>query len=67
MENMKIYSVSPPGMMGENGNGWLRDMPIGMAYVPNQIWRDAYDMSKAIMRGTMFAELDKPFKGAGNR
>ncbi|MBQ8606526.1 MAG: spore coat associated protein CotJA [Clostridia bacterium] len=39
-------------------------MPIGMAYVPWQSFRDLYEKDKAIMRGTIFAELDKPFKGA---
>ena len=68
MDNLKIYSISPPGMMGDNGrDGGMqmhRDMPIGMAYVPVQIWRDKYENAKALMRGTIFAELDKPFKGA---
>lgn len=70
MENIKIYSVSPPGMMGENGNGmtWSpAEYPIGMAYVPTQVWRDKYENGKALMRGTIFAELDKPFMGGGGR
>lgn len=75
MDNIKIYSVSPPGMMGDNGremphNSGMemhRDMPIGMAYVPNQVWRDIYENGKGLMRGTIFAELDKPFKGANKR
>lgn len=35
----------------------------GMAYVPWQRWGDYYDPCKAFARGTLFAVLDKPFKG----
>ena len=77
MEDMrKVYSVTPPGLMIRQVSGKAEDMsdkndfdkhldhlPIGMAYVPRQQWRDIYDNGKALMRGTIFAELDKPFKG----
>lgn len=43
----------------------LSAMPIGMAYVPWQVWREIYDAEKALCRGTIFQELDKPFQGAG--
>ena len=36
-------------------------MPIAMAYVPIQQWGEIYDLDKAFSRGTIFAELDKPF------
>jgi len=39
-------------------------MPLGMAYVPRQEWKDIYENGKGIMRGTIFSELDLPFKGA---
>lgn len=39
------------------------EFPIGMTYVPWQKWRDIYEPSKALERGTIFAELDKPFLG----
>lgn len=35
----------------------------GMAYVPWQYWSDIYEPCKALERGTLFAILDKPFKG----
>lgn len=35
----------------------------GMAYVPWQHWSDIYEPCKALSRGTLFAILDKPFKG----
>lgn len=41
------------------------DMPIAMAYVPWQQWKDLYDLPKALESGTIFAELDKPFLGKG--
>ena len=72
---IKVYSLTPPGLMRRgmqveynhnndfpvNING---DMPIGMAYVPWQTWQGIYDKDKALVRGTVFSELDKPFKGA---
>lgn len=63
-EIYKIYSLTPPGLMRETEREPQDDMPIGMAYVPWQSFRDLYEKDKAIMRGTIFAELDKPFKGA---
>jgi len=38
-------------------------MPLAMAYVPWQDWRQLYEPHKALQRGTLFEELDKPFKG----
>lgn len=39
------------------------DYPIGMTYVPWQQWRNIYEPDKALQRGTIFEELDKPFLG----
>ncbi len=36
---------------------------VGMAYVPWQRWGDIYEPCKALSRGTLFAVLDKPFRG----
>lgn len=41
----------------------LDDMPLAMAYVPMQKWREIYDSNVGFNRGTIFAELDKPFIG----
>lgn len=55
-------------MMNRNGN----PMPAmedcswqvpGMAYVPWQVFSQTYDPRKALMAGTIFPELDKPFSG----
>ncbi len=39
------------------------DLPLAMAYIPMQKWRDIYDPEVALERGTVFAELDKPWLG----
>lgn len=36
---------------------------VAMAYVPWQIFVRAYEPQKALMAGTIFPELDKPFTG----
>ncbi len=43
----------------------LRGMPIAMAYVPWQEWCSLYEADKGFCRGTIFEELDKPFRGTG--
>lgn len=39
--------------------------PVAMAYVPWQYWNKIYPLEKALQRGTIFCELDKPFVGRG--
>lgn len=41
----------------------LDNVPLGMAYVPWQIWDDVYDLNKGLHAGTIFPCLDKPFIG----
>ena len=41
----------------------LGQFPIAMAYVPWQRFGQTYDLSKALCVGTIFPELDKPFRG----
>ena len=38
-------------------------MPLTMGYVPRQSWINTYDSATALCRGTLFPELEKPFKG----
>ena len=40
-------------------------MVLAMATVPWQKWQYIYDAEKALHRGTIFEELDKPFEGRG--
>lgn len=39
------------------------ETPVGMAYVPYQRWKNVYEPSAALDRGTVFEDLDKPFLG----
>lgn len=43
----------------------LQGMPLAMAYVPWQEWRSLYEPEKGFHQGTIFEELDKPFRGTG--
>ena len=43
----------------------LNGMPLAMAYVPWQEWRNLYEAEKGFHKGTIFEELDKPFRGIG--
>ncbi len=43
----------------------LGGMPLAMAYVPWQKWCDIYEPQEGFARGTVFAQLDKPFHGRG--
>ncbi len=45
------------------GNTPLDDLPLAMSYVPFQKWTKVYALDKALQRGTIFPELDLPFKG----
>lgn len=36
---------------------------VAMAYIPWQSFGQVYDPKKALMTGTIFPELDKPFTG----
>ena len=44
----------------------LEDLPLAYSYVPYQYMKKTYDAQKALMRGTAFPELDKPFGVYGN-
>ncbi|MDE6005195.1 MAG: spore coat associated protein CotJA [Oscillospiraceae bacterium] len=39
--------------------------PVGMAYVPYQLWGDIYDSKTGFQQGTMFPVLDMPFQPEG--
>lgn len=39
------------------------DQVLAMAYVPFQRFGDVYEVERGFIAGTLFAELDKPFKG----
>ncbi len=39
---------------------------LAMVYAPHQCWRMLYAVDKALMRGTLFEELDKPLEDCVN-
>ena len=40
-----------------------RQKSLAMAYIPWQHFSRSYEPQQALMRGTIFPELDKPFTG----
>ena len=67
--NMRPSGTVSPGMVNPAGYQppamqctiETANMPIAMAYVPWQQWRQTYPVDKALSRGTIFPELDLPF------
>ena len=47
----------------DRGNMLVDRMEVAMGYVPWQEWDNIYDMETALCRGTIFKDLDKPWKG----
>lgn len=41
----------------------LDELPLTMSYTPMQCIGSVYNEQEALMRGTLFPELDKPFRG----
>lgn len=39
--------------------------PVGMTYVPMQLWEEPFELAKGLQEGTIFPSLRKPFKGGG--
>ncbi len=64
-------SVSPRTYSGNDcchaKNDALEGMPVAMAYVPWQQWQNIYEICRGFERGTIFEDLDKPFRGKGGR
>ena len=58
-----------PGYMPSGMNRARRaidsEYPIAMAYVPWQQWRKLHDLGYGFQCGTIFQELEKPFRGKG--
>ena len=52
---------------GNSHSDPLRGMAPAMAYVPWQQWQNIYEPCRALERGTIFEDLDKPFLGKGGR
>lgn len=41
----------------------LADLPLAMAYVPIQKWKQPYEINEGLSKGTIFQDLYKPFLG----
>ncbi len=63
--NENGYPIAQSGCQ-ENDAATLGDKPLAYAYVPIQSWRMLYSPEKALMRATLFEELDKPKEVYGN-
>lgn len=47
----------------ENETARACALPLAMAYVPNQKFENLYEHGEGWHRGTIFADLDKPYEG----
>ena len=61
---MPVPVEKPCGCGGDNGYT-EHDFVPAMAYVPWQEWQNIYEAEKGFHKGTIFEELDKPFRGIG--
>lgn len=76
---MQNYYQRPPFRQPYQNQGHTKQIPhcskdtkkhnhaLAMAYVPWQNFAEPYPPCKALIRGTVFEELDKPFLGKGGR
>lgn len=48
-----------PSRMQEN----MERFPVAMLYVPWQKWNETYELDRGLMTGTIFPDLDRPFRG----
>ena len=46
----------------ENRKPCLDAFPVGMAYVPWQVWQELYNLEEGFQAGTIFRELDYPWE-----
>lgn len=50
----------------QSGPGYVLNynlLALAMGFVPDQVWQNIYQKDVALARGTIFADLDKPFIG----
>ena len=53
----------PPTPSPACGCGGTEYPSLAMVYAPKQCFRMLYEPDRALLRGTLFAELDKPLEG----
>ena len=62
--NHSEHSISHGMNTPINGSMGLKGYPLAMVYSPIQEFRSIYDKENALIKGTIFSELDLPFMGA---
>lgn len=58
-----LQEMQPPAHSAHNH---ADPMVLAMAYVPAQRWQDLYEAAEGLPRGTIFRQLDLPFKGGAD-
>ena len=62
--DLPLRNENGMGGCGMGGDTWgLENHPLASVYAPLQIFRNLYDRDTALMKGTIFTELDLPFMG----
>ncbi len=64
---MRIRADQPERTAYHNQRVPAECQRLAMAYVPVQVWQDLYEPEEGFRRGTIFRELDLPFKGGADR
>ncbi|MDO5548835.1 MAG: spore coat associated protein CotJA [Eubacteriales bacterium] len=60
----KATTSTPPASKEGGFNAIPQELlSLAMAFVPSQHWQNIYETNVAHARGTIFADLDKPFIG----
>lgn len=64
MSELKFSSFMPAAEKNNNFSEMpLDELPLTMSYAPIQRFGTIYNTDEALLRGTLFPELDKPFYG----
>lgn len=58
-----FFTAVSSGAVETQNADCINALPLAMAYVPIQKWREIYTADVALDRGTLFSQLDKPFLG----
>ncbi len=62
-DNKMKYVADKASQLRQPKTAFPAETPVGMAYVPYQMWEKTYDSNIGFARGTIFPSLDKPFIG----
>ena len=52
---------APDACPSARAGAFEQQFPIGMGYIPWQVWRQTYPLNTAFAQGTIFPELDLNF------